>query len=235
MVPKHLVFLLAGSLAASTLASAQEKETGTAGARPAKTQEAATRHRELTLPVAGLTEDNLQAAQEAVAAIRITKYACEECAVVRDKAGKCPDCGEPLAAEQVPAVMEARMTVDAESLALRMVEGGQLGLAQIDAALRPEKVHVDREALEIRGPARIVFSNVTSKEGVAALEKALKEAKLVPNAKALFREEAKEAQVQVEGTGAPVGLAALTALARTSGATWTVSDVVWTSTPKPKG
>ena len=45
----------------------------------------------------------------------------------------------------------------------------------------------------------------------------------------------KESDVLVERSDAPIKLAALTALARTSDASWAVSDAVWMAIPKPKG
>lgn len=236
MIHQHLALLIAGSLAAGSLASAQEKGAGTAGVKaPATVQEAGARPAELSLPVIGLTKDNMAKAEKAVAALQMTQFCCEDCTVALDKAGKCTTCGEALSEKQVPVVKGVKLSVDGKLLSFRLNDATRLGLAQLDAALRPEAIHVDRDALTIRGPAHVVFADVASKDGAMAIEKALKDAKVLPNAKVTFREEAKEAQVPIEGVGTPVKFSAFTALSKPAGVAWSVSDIIWTTPPKPKG
>lgn len=234
MLRNQVVLLVAAAVAVSALVSAQNQDTGTGAPGKAKIQEAAAPSPALMLPLVGLTKENLQAAEKAVAAIQLSEYSCRECEVTIDQPGECPDCGARLTESKQVVMAKPALSVDKETLTFRLNEGTHLGLAQLDAALGGQSIHVDRKALEIAAPARVVFANVTSKEAAAALEKALKEGKLIQDGKVTFEESQKQAQLQLERTTTPLRLSALTDLGRTSKASWTVADVVWMPGVKAK-
>jgi len=224
----RIVFLVAGGLSLGLPSLAQE--TGQKqGAKTAVAQEASAPQRvEVSVPVKGLTQENAAKAQQALANLQMTEFACDKCSFTQAEAGECPGCKTALASHERPRLASSALAPEKQTLTFHLEGGADVSLSQLDNALRPLSIHVDRENLKIQG-ARIVFNGVKTPEDAKSIETMVQEAKLVRTAKLDRKEGTNEASFKVERSAAPIAFNAINALAKPANAAWSVADVVWTS------
>jgi len=179
---------------------------------------------ELTLPVTGLTADNMAKVKTALEGLKAEFYRCAECKSDFAKAGECPKCKKALT-ESKEVVLGA-ITPDATKgqLTVRTKPGMELRLSALERALKAESVHVDSSKLMLPCPATLVVAGATTQEQARGVEKALDDAKLFQSAQA--RSGAREVRVHVTGSMAPT-LGGVRAALTEANPMLQVTDVIW--------
>ena len=224
---QSIAFLVAGGLALGLPSLAQE--TGQKqGAKTAAQEASAPQRVEVSLPVKGLTQENTAKAQQALDALQMSEFTCDKCAFAQAEAGECPACKTALTAHQRKRLASSALAADKQTLTFHLEGGADVSLSQIDNALRPLSIHVDRENLKIQG-ARIVFNGVKTPEDAKSIETLVQEAKLIRTAKLDRKDGSTEASFKIERGAAPVAFTAINGITKPANASWSVADVVWTS------
>jgi hypothetical protein len=137
--------------------------------------------------------------------------------------GECRICEEPMEGRKVPLLQQARPLPGGSELALQVAEGRQLGLKQIQEALRPLSVQVDSSKLVVAGPAELVVRG-TGEKAMDSVQKSLIDAKLYSVAR-VSQHEDNTIRVRVDGGGATTHKTVEGAL---GGVGATLVDVLWT-------
>ena len=127
----------------------------------------------LSLPLTGLTDENVDQAVSAVRALADHHYACPTCGEAGSEAGTCCD------TERTPVKRRVLQSVQADTTGNRLLllprPGMWLRLGELRAALEPAGVAVDVRQLELTAPVRLLVEGLSSPEQLDELESALKE------------------------------------------------------------
>jgi len=179
---------------------------------------------ELTLPVAGLTADNVAKVKTALENLKVELYRCAGCKADFTNPGECPKCKKTLTENE--EVVLGLITPDAakEQLMIRTKPGMELRLSALERALKAESVHVDTAKLTLPCPATLVIAGANTKEHAQALETTLDDAKLFQSLET--RIGTHDARVHVQGTKAPT-LGRVREVLAKANAMFLITDVIW--------
>lgn len=220
-----LVLLLFGSLAGAQSAPVKGPEMPAAGKASAAAYEPTV---SLTFHVTGLTQDNLGKVREGLNALTYSTYACDHCHTQRAEAGKCAQCGAELKAEKRPLFTSVTPSASDSTIALVLNPNHRTRFSAIEGALRAESIAVVEATLPIPGQAELVLRGGKADE-VAAVEKALKDAKLFDDLHASWDAATGEILVDARaGLSAPTRARVDSAM---QGMKLHVKDVIWGHAP----
>ncbi len=225
---KHILLLAAPAILTVLSSAAQEQKPAPTETKPAQAKPvaAATAEVGVSVPVAGLTKETSAKVTSALQELKLTVYVCPGCKASKASKGTCEGCKKELAAESKPALSSA--TADAESgmIRLRVAPGAMVRLSEIERALKASNVTVSADKLSLAGGQLVVKAG--GADSGPAVEKALKDAKLVDNAQARFDPTSQELLVTVRaGATAPTRQAVAAAIEK-AGSGWKLTDVIWT-------
>jgi hypothetical protein len=177
---------------------------------------------ELHIPVTGMKKENETKVADALAALSTTTFVCPGCDFASEAAGRCSGCDMPLESKKVDLLRSAHALPGGNVLALRIHEGRQIGLKQIEESLRANAVGVDASKLVLSAPCELVVS-AKGKDAVGAVQTALTGPQLYSEAYASL-EKSGLIHVRPEGGATATRKSVETALATAHG---TLSDVIW--------
>mgnify|MGYP001344730792 CR=1 FL=1 len=228
MKARTRVQIIAGMLAMTSLATAQEPAKHTATSAPQTVKEAAApkaEQNQVVLHVTGLTKDNQTAVKDALTGLGGQRYVCATCKHEQSTPGPCPSCKTPLKSEQQHVIAGATVTLTSSSIAITPAPNSAVRLSEIEGALSKRMVHIEEDRLQLSGKSVLVLKDGNA-DNVAAVEKALKDAKLFDEVHAKM-EPSRGLEVEVRaGAAAPTRTSVAKAI-EASGTKARLSDVIW--------
>lgn len=228
MKTRTRIQILAGMLAMTPLASAQapakHPTTGAAQTLPVASAPAAESH-QILLHVTGLTKDNEAAVKESLTGLGGQRYVCATCKHAQGTPGPCPTCKTALKSEQQHVISGATVTLSSSSIAITPAANSAVKLSEIESALSKRMVHVDENRLQLPGSAVLVLKEGSS-DGVAKVEKALKDAKLFDEVHAKM-DPAKGLEVEVRSGATGPTRSSVAKAIEAAGTKARLSDVIW--------
>jgi len=200
-------------LAPLTLAQTPPAKTPPAKSPPAKSAEPASAPKAVTAPkaegelkldfhVTGLTADNLEKVKSSLTGMTFSTFACDACQVQRAEAGTCPKCKGALKAEKRPTFSYVRPSSADSTIALGLPANHMTRLSEIETALKSDAVAIDAKQCPIPGQAELVLSGAKA-DGVAGIDKALKDAKLFDDVMATWDAATSEVHVKAHAGAMP--------------------------------
>jgi hypothetical protein len=132
----------------------------------------------LSIPLKGLTKDNAAKAEAALVKLDRNGFRCTTCDYFAKAAGECPGCKTALVVDRAGPLLKD-VKIDATKNVVMFGIAGSHGarLSEIEAALTPISIEVDRKLLPITPFTKLTITGVDSEEAAQALEKALEDAK----------------------------------------------------------
>lgn len=225
-----LMALFAG-LALGSLASAQTPPAKKAPEpKPAKEAVAAKAEPGVALhfAVMGLTKDNLPKVKGSLSELSIQTFACAACKVEKATAGACPKCKAPLQATKQPLFVSVAPSLEEGSLALALDPRHSTRLSEIESTLAASAVQIDYAKMPLPGTLQLVVEGTA--EQVAAVEKALSEAKLFEELHAAVEPSTGKIHVLARAGATPPTRASVAAAL--TAAKFQLSDVIFGRMPK---
>jgi hypothetical protein len=182
----------------------------------------------MSIPLAGVTEDNAARVETALRAILRTSYECKACGTSQPIKGQCPKCNAELAATTAAAIKEVEVDAAKGSMLVTLQPGQQVALTEIERTLGADGVKVDRSMLAIPSFARLQIAATGDPKTVEkAIEKALVGSKLFGAARVRHDEALASFAVTVERPDAVATHGeAVEALAKVS-KDMRLTDVAW--------
>ena len=232
---KHLTRTLLALVAAGSVLAAQAKPAQ----EPTKPKEAVAAKvapapvTELRFSVTGLTKDNLSKVKESLTTLSFQTYTCDACKYEQSTAGKCAKCSADLKAEKKPLFAGAMPSPDDNSITLTMDQGHPTRFSDIESALKKNSINIDYTKFPITGKAHLVIRGGTA-DNVAAVEKAITDAKLFEEVHAQWDATANEIHVAVKSGATPPTRAKVTSAIEGSGLKVQFADVIWGLMPMAK-
>jgi hypothetical protein len=182
----------------------------------------------LSIPLKGLNKDNAAKAEAALVKLERDGFRCTTCDYFTKAAGKCPGCQTELVAEKAAPLLKDVKIDAAKNVATFEIAGSHgVRLAEIEAALTPIAIEVDRKSLEVAPYTRLTLTGIDSEEAGEALEKALAEAKLYDSIKTDVNVEHKMAILIVGNAKKAPTLDAVTKAIAKAGA-FKIAGISWT-------
>jgi hypothetical protein len=185
----------------------------------------------MNIPLSGVTAENSPKAEAAIQTIAHPIWKCAKCDYKQSDKGQCPKCKADLVMEKDGAVAVKSVSVTATTglTQLALAPGQTIHLSEIDRALKPESISVNRRQLVVPNCARLLISAPTeAKEAEAAIQRALAGTKLFANATVHYNEHKKEFVALIESTGLATYADAAGAL-EACGPGYKVTDMAWTA------
>lgn len=189
----------------------------------------------LSLPLKGLTKDNMAQVEAALTKLERNGFRCASCGYFSVEQEDCPSCGTALVAEKA-GVLLRDVKVDSGKGAAMFGVASPAGvrLSEIDVALKTSGVSVDRAKLPIAAFTRLRVTGITSDEDAKALDAALKAAKLFDGVKTHIDIESETAAIIVGGAKTPPTYETFSTTIAKAGS-FKLEDVEWTAAcPKCK-
>jgi hypothetical protein len=181
----------------------------------------------LSLPVSGLTKENLSKVESAMAALSKEFYSCAACHVEHAKKGKCPGCGAEMTPHKQALLQESKAAPDKGMVSMRTSPGCEILLSQLDTAMKPAAVKVDGTKMTLTGKSTLLFANVATQEEAVALGKALTTTGLFQSVLPRFDAATKMARVEVSAGATAPTRAAVDAALEKAGSKLRIADVAW--------
>ncbi len=223
---KNLTRTLLAVVAAGSVLTAQEaKKTQ----QPAPGEAAAVKAApivELRFTVTGLTKENLSKVKESLTTLSFQTYLCGGCKYEQSTAGKCTKCNMDLKAERKPLLSAAMPSAEDSSITLTIDQGHPTRFSEIEGALKKNAINVDYSKFPITGKAHLVIRGGTA-DNVAAVEKAIKDAKLFDEVRAIWDAPSSEIHVMVRSGPTPPTRAAVAKVLEGSTLKVQFADVIW--------
>jgi hypothetical protein len=215
---------LAWPLGTSAQQPVQQPAQQPAQAKP-KEASAIPKPRELAVPVTGLAKDGVAAVRADLLALTMQYHSCAPCGEERVTAGTCPKCkGEMKPASRAlftsVTPTESVVTLTADPRAV-------VKLSEIEEVLTARSVHIDDAHFMLAGRTRLLVASPPTE--AAAVEKALKEAKLFGEVKVEPDPATNQLFVTVQADANPPTRAKVTSALE--GAKARLVDVLWVPMP----
>lgn len=187
---------------------------------------------EVSLPVTGLTKDNLAAVETALRGLQHTSYDCAKCKVSETKAGNCKGCGGTLAKTEKAALQKVMASSDDSTLTLDVAPGQKVQLSEIEKVLSASKVSAPKEKLTLPTQTNLVLDGVSSEMASRTVEKALVDSKLFHSVELSMDPNTKQYLAHVSRGTTAVNLAKVSALLTKALPEAKIADLSW-SGPTP--
>jgi len=177
------------------------------------------------IPLTGITSANSARVIQAVAAIEHSVYRCTSCSKVKSEKGQC--CGKDTLAEKQEVADDVQANADARSLSLTIRAGRSLRLSDLESALKPLEVRVDRDKLMLPAHFELTLAGLPSSASATELEKAIKEGGTIEPLASEFDEGAKHLAVRLHAKSAPATYQKVAELVTKAKASARIEDVTW--------
>jgi hypothetical protein len=228
---KTLTPTLAALALLAPLALAQDKPAETRPMPADKPAAHATQPGTLHIPVSGLTAENADKLQTALASATNTVYVCEGCKHVDAATGAC--CGKDMKAETGTAFANVHVDSKASTIDFSVPANRALRLSDLEKTLKANSVTIQSDKLQIGTDATVLVKGVTDAAAGDAVEKAITDAKLAEQAEVVTSPNAKEARLTIRKSGMTAATQAkLKEAIAKANSSYTVADIIWSGPTK---
>jgi hypothetical protein len=182
----------------------------------------------LSMPLKGLTKDNLATVETTLSKLERSGWRCQTCDYFAKAEGECPGCNTALVEEKSLGPLLRDVKVDAaKHLAMFGVSTAQgIRLTELEAGLKGAGVEIDRTKLAIVPFSRLTIDGIDTEEAGKTLEKTLAAAKLYENIKIDVNTEHKQAIVIAGPAKAAPTLGTIEAAIEKAGP-FRVTEIAW--------
>lgn len=200
----------------------QERET--AKATPASAAVPA----KVNLPVTGLTAENAEKVQTALAGVSHTAWTCPGCKATQDAKGQCASCKTDLVSETHKCLGNIKADAAGGTISAVLNPGAQLKLSEVERALGASSVKLDGAKLTLVGNTQILVQGPGTAADAKKFEEGLKSSKLFESMEIVHKADSRDYVVTARSAANPPTHAALaSAITKAGGEGFKLVDVVW--------
>lgn len=213
-------------LLSAPLLAAQDKR---ATDKPAKAvPAAAAAQQKVSLPVTGLTADNAEKVQTALAALAHTAWTCPGCKATQDARGQCAACKVDLVSESHKSLGSVKADAAGGTISAVLNPGTRLKLSEVERALGGASVKLEGAKLTVIGNTQLLVQGPGTAEAAQKFEQGLKSARLFESVEIEHEADSRDYVVTTRaGADAPTHAALVSAIARAGGEGFKLVDVIW--------
>lgn len=201
---------------------AQERETAKATPASAAVQS------KFSLPVTGLTADNAEKVQTALAAVSHTAWTCPDCKMSQEAKGQCTQCKVDLVSQTHKCLGSVKADAAGGTISAVLNPGAQLKLSEVERALGSASVKLDAAKLTVIGNTQLLVQGPGTAEAAKKFEEGMKSAKLFESMEIEHKADSRDYVVSTRaGASAPTHAALASAITRAGGEGFKLVDVIW--------
>jgi len=210
------------------LLAAQDKGTPKPAQEAKATPASAPAQAKVSLPVTGLTAENAEKVQTALAGVSHTAWTCPGCKATSDAKGQCAPCKTDLVSETHKCLGNVKADAAGGTISAVLNPGAQLKLSEVERALGSASVKLDGAKLSLVGNTQLLVQGPGSAADAKKFEEGLKASKLFESVEITHKADSRDYVVSARAmANAPTQAAIASAITKAGGEGFKLVDVVW--------